>query len=39
MQYEALLKTINGTLMLVILSFVLFVYGDLESIFYGYLAA
>lgn len=39
MQHEALLKIINGILMLVIVIWVLFYYWDLESILYGYLVA
>jgi len=39
MQYEALLKIINWVLMLWIVLYALFVYGDLESILYGYLVA
>lgn len=39
MQYEALLKSINGALMLAIVGGVLFWKGDLVSIMYGYLIA
>ncbi len=37
MQYEALLKIINWVLMLVIVLYALFTYGDLVSIMYAYL--
>jgi O-antigen/teichoic acid export membrane protein len=37
MQYEALLKIINGVLMLVIVLYALYTYWDLVSIMYGYL--